>query len=151
MAMKLVPSSVVLIVTADGRKLLCRQPTAFRRLWASKAGTASHASGRGHRFTSATAAAAARKRWARHPPTGRGYRKGARFVFRPRVARAPLRAYYARHPTLGIQYSPPAQGWFVTDDHGTRQLSERAALIKLGHLPRANDRVVPVAIQRRVK
>lgn len=83
--------------------------------------------------------------------TARGYRKGARFVRRKPVPRQPLRERYALTPYRGIQYSPGMRAWFITDVNGTRAISERTALIKLGHLPRQDDRIVPVAITRRVK
>lgn len=83
--------------------------------------------------------------------TARGYRKGARFVRRKPVKRQPLRDLYALQPCRGIQYSPVMRAWLISDIHGTRVITERTALQKLGHLPRQNDRVVPLAIEKRVK
>lgn len=144
-------TNIVLVTTADGRKLLSAEPTARRRLNASRGGTAAQANGTAWRFDSSRGRKAAIKRWKRHPMTARGYRKGARFVRRSPVPRQPLRDKYALQPCRGIQYSPALRTWFITDDNGTRGITERTALRKLGHLPRANDRVVPIAIERRVK
>lgn len=119
----------------------------------SLAGQTAQAKGRGYQWTSDTARAAARKRWKRHPMTARGYRKGQRFTRRPNVQRAPLREKYALPPSANtpIRYRPSDNCWELSDALGTRTISERTALRKLGYLPGPTDRVLPVKIERVVR
>lgn len=145
------PKGIVLIETADGRKLLSSKQEAQRQLQRSKGGQRAQATGRGHAWNSKTARKAALKRWRKHPMTKRGYRRGQRFKNRPPVAHGPLRERYALNPCRGVQYSPALQVWLLTDDSGTRPISERTALRRLGHLPRAIDTVLPVAVLKVVK
>ena len=141
----------VLVSTASGRKLLLSYPTAVARMRQSLAGQTAQAKGLGYQWTSDTARAAARKRWKRHPMTARGYRKGQRFTRRPNVKRAPLREKYAVAPSSGIQYHPSKQQWSLSDALGTRVITERTALRRLGYLPGPTDRVLPVKIERVVR
>lgn len=54
------------------------------------------------------------------------------------VDRKALREHYARYPTNGITfYYPWAEcdgGWMLSTPGHTRLISERAALVRLGHL-----------------
>lgn len=141
----------VLVSTASGRKLLLSYPTAVARMRQSLAGQTAQAKGLGYQWTSDTARAAARKRWKRHPMTARGYRKGQRFTRRPNVKRAPLRKAYSTSPINGIQFHTSSASWTISDALGTRTISERTALRKLGYLPGPTDRVLPVKIERVVR
>lgn len=143
--------STVLVTTANNRKLLMAEDTAARRMFAAQGGIAAQAAGTAHRFTSSKGRKAALKRWRKHPMTARGYRKGARFVRRPPVPRQPFRDKYALEPCRGIQYTPDSKQWVLSDRYGTRIITERTALQRLGHLPKATDRIVPIAVERRVK
>lgn len=136
----------VQILTADNLTRIVAAPFAQRQMRSAKGGTAQQAKGVAPRFTTESSRAANAKRWARHPPTGRGYRLGARLVRRKPVPRQPLRDHYALNPHRGVQYSPALRCWFVTDDYGTRPIGERSALIRLGHLPRPTDTTVPETI-----
>ena len=60
-----------------------------------------------------------------------------------RHCRALLRVYYNTHPTNGVWYDWVGEAWWVTDQLGTRVLSERAALIRLGLLSRKKRRATP--------
>lgn len=101
----------------------------------AKGGQIAQARGTGYRWDSESARQAALKAWQTRWRKVRGIRIGRRAKQRPRVLRAPLRAIYALEPKNGIQYSPALKVWVITDDQGTRCLSERTALQKLGHLP----------------
>jgi len=137
----------VQILTADNLTRIVSAPFAQRQMRAAKGGAAGYAKGtKVGAFTSESGRAAINKRWARLKPTGRGYRLGARLVRRKPVPRAPLREQYALNPHRGVQYSPAMRAWFLTDEHGTRPIGERTALIRLGHLPRATDTTVPETI-----
>jgi len=144
-------TDVVQILTADNTTRIVGAMFAHRQAMRRKGGIARFAKGdtRGN-FTSESSRAALAKRWAKKPMTRLGYRKGQRFRNRPQVKRAPLRELYALNPVRGVQYAPSLKVWTVTDEFGTRTISELTALRRLGHLPRATDAVVPETIVKKV-
>jgi hypothetical protein len=136
----------VAVKTPDGQSRVVQASFVKQQLGRINGALKLQRTGKSGNFTSETARAAINARWAKHVMTRFGFRKGARFVRRAPVKRAPLRARYAMNPTRGVQYVPNLRVWTVTDDHGTRPITERTALIRLGHLPRRNDAIIPVEI-----
>jgi hypothetical protein len=107
----------------------------------SKGGERVQQLGKAHRWTSEEARACAKKLWATRWKMNRRINKrlGRPASNKPMVMRAALRAHYAVWPDKGIHYQPPrllgVGLWILTTKEGSRVLSERAALIRLGHLP----------------
>lgn len=108
--------------------------------------------GQAHRWTSAQAQKAARRRWRtpkgpyggtrRNRATGRFY---ARLAKRPAITEAmrqTIRAEYSQIPKNGLYWGQGEDSgtgqWWVIDIQGDRisqrRISERAALVRLGHL-----------------
>lgn len=89
--------------------------------------------GTSHRWTSETARKAAVKSWTKRRKFSKriGTRVGMKAARRPAQWREPLRAYYAEVPTRGITFNTFTQEWY----RDNRKVSERAALVALGHLP----------------
>ena len=141
----------VVVRTNTGRKVLTTLQEAGRQMGRSSGGMHTQASGKvTTRFSAETGRAAALKRWARHPDTGRGYRLGQRFTKRKTIPRAPLRERYAREPSKGIRYDVALKQWFITDTYSTRPITERTALRRLGYLTRPTDRIVPNTIVKKI-
>ena len=113
----------------------------------SKGGQTAAARGMSHRWTSESAKEARQKgleaRYGRLA-TRIGVKVGGRIKYRPSVNRAALRVLYTERLVSGVGYDPfynghpfhkPHGQWLVVDTHGTRCISERTALRRLGHLP----------------
>lgn len=100
--------------------------------------------GVGHKWTSAEASKAAKKLWKTRQRKVHGIRIGLRSKRQPRTDRWTLRGQYALNPDSNPQniwYDPFNRTWQA---HGT-VLSERTALIRLGHL-RSQHGFVPRVI-----
>jgi hypothetical protein len=107
--------------------------------------------GTAHRWTSETARKAAIKSWTKRRKFNKriGTRIGVKAARRQSVFRQPLRDYYAETPTRGITFNAFTQTWY----RNNRIVSERAALVALGHLPSAAsyipDTVTPIIRKNR--
>lgn len=143
--------TVVQILTADGRLRIVGSSFARFQMLNANRGIVSYATGAGARFDSTSGRKAVQKRWAKHPQTRLGIRKGARLVRRSPVSRGPLRERYSLSPCRGIQYSPALKVWTITDQHNTRPITERTALRKLGHIPYPDDKIRPIQIVKGVQ
>ena len=126
-------------------------------LGGQKGGRQAWVNGTAHRFTSESARKAARRRWDHHHKvnTRIGVRLGMTSTRRPAVDHKALRRQYALEPgfdSLGpIWYNPRLQIWQSDDfGRGNKRISERTALIRLGHLKKRSrgpfipDSVKPV-------
>lgn len=123
-------------------------------LGGQKGGLRIAALGLAHRWTSETARKAARKSWDKRRKFNKriGRRLGDPANRRPKLWREPLRAYYAENVTKGIGYVRETKTWgrfhVVGGALTVRCISERAALIALGHLksPRGYipDTITPI-------
>jgi hypothetical protein len=89
--------------------------------------------GTAYRWTSETARKAAVKSWTKRRKFNHriGTRIGVKAARRAPCWREPLRQYYAENPTRGITFNTFTQQWY----RDNRIVSERAALVALGHLP----------------
>lgn len=145
------PKTAVLVLTAEGHYRIADSGFVRHQVAVSKSRVKQHALKTAPQFTSVSAKAAITKRWAKHPVTRTGMRRGARLIRRKPVARQPLRDRYTLAPVRGVQYSPALKVWVLTDEFGTRPITERTALIRLGHLPKARESFVPVEIVKKVK
>src|SRR3990167_3878521 len=132
---------VTVRVLVRGQSRLVSSRYAAQQMGRSKGGRRAQQLGAGHRWTPDTARQAALKGWAtrRRPSAYReGVRIGGPARYRPRVVRVPIREQYARHQGAGVGYDREQGQWYVRDEAGgTRRLSERYALIRLGMLPPA--------------
>jgi hypothetical protein len=126
-----------LVTLADGTTRLMSADEVRRKLASQKGGRTAARKGTRYSWNSKTAREAALKAWATRWRRLRysGVRAGRPRHQRPPVDHAKLRAYYAKHPTLGIHFYPASNRWFEVTSQGYVQLSERSALIRLGHLP----------------
>lgn len=116
------------------------------KLASQKGGQTAQARGTGYRWDSASASKAAKKVWRTRWRVNKrlGVRVCRKPKNRPAVNHVALRAIYAGNPVKGIVYVSAVYRfdnlselghWTLTDTHGTRRISERTALTRLGHLP----------------
>lgn len=145
------PTSVSLVRTAEGLTRIVDTGFALHQMGVSKAASKGHANGNAPQFTSESGRKAVAKRWAKHPITRTGMRRGARLVRRKAIPRGPLREKYSLNPVRGVQYFPTLKVWLLTDENGTRPITERTALRRLGIIPKERETLVPVEIIREVK
>lgn len=141
------------LVTVNGvsRRVNSRW-AALQRIRSANA-TSLHVRGVAHVWTSETARTAAIASWRKRGKLNKRINKrlGRPSKNRPRVMRQPLRDFYESRRVGGIQYHRrmldphPKTGalGYWTCDNGDRVLSERQALIKLGHLPSQHGWVPP--------
>lgn len=100
-----------------------------------------HISGKAHRWTSTSARDAALKMWKQRPVNKRiGVRLGKRIALRPRLNHAAIRAVYLDSSWSTVWYERGSLTiglghWRVKTATGSRAISERAALVRLGYLP----------------
>jgi hypothetical protein len=125
---------------------------AKKRMASSRVMNQLHAEGRAHRWTAAEAQAAVRKYWKSVKRSKRlgGLALGLKSK-KKKLNHAALRARYTNNQTHGVRFLPFFQPpliydgqeqrrgegvWMLALPDGTeRILSERAALIRLGHIP----------------
>lgn len=136
-----------LVVKLENGQTRLLQPAAVRlRLGQSRGGQAAQANGLANRFTSETGRKAARKSHGRRSKRT-GAVLGRKRKYRPRIDRKALRArhvWWLTAPEEDICYWPDLGVW---TDNGQR-LSERTALIRLGHLPPRRRMPLPVAVRQ---
>lgn len=151
-----VHKGLVQVVNHLGQSHLMSSAEAAMQLGRSKGGRTAHLRGTRYCWTSEQARKAALKAWKTRWRLSKrlNIRLGRPAKLRARVNRAQLRAYYATTPYLGIWYSPKT-GWHQRTSEGDSRLTERTALIRLGHLPPPRkrgfvpvDTGIPIAAQR---
>lgn len=151
----------VIVLTREGVTRTMSSRDAASQLGRSKGGRTAQARGTGHRYTSETARAAARKLWdTRYPMNVKlGRRLGRVSKCLPAVRRAPLREkhafsapegyphaagiYYVKlHTVSGVRHQ------WVSYDGGTgvQLLGERTALRRLGYLRYPRKLPMPVTV-----
>jgi hypothetical protein len=116
---------------------------AKQRMGLRRAAEKMHAEGKAYKWDSETAREAARKRWKKVKRSKRlgGIALGLKLKKRKPVDKKAMRERYSgiANSERGVHYCPLQRLWFreVAGDGwtGCRVLSERAALIRLGHLP----------------
>lgn len=122
----------------QGHWRMMSKAEAARQVGRSKGGTTTQARGTGHLWNSESARKAALKRWKRFPKRKTGVRRGIRLAVRPRVDRQALRDRYTHETRYGITYTPSTGQWRVAhtgcSESLQRIVSERTALVRLGHL-----------------
>ena len=138
-------SGVSLVRLGSGQVRLMHPAEVARQRGRSKGGQTVQRTGSGHRWTSETGKAAITKHWKhvrRRKSDNRplGLKSGRR---KPLDYKA-LREQYSRTPRLGIAYSVSEKCWSISDNTGSRPLSETRALQILGHLPKGTR--VPVEV-----
>lgn len=100
-----------------------------------------HATGKAHKWDPATARAAALKMWRQRPVNKHvNWRLGKRIRSRPTINHAAIRAVYQMVDWSAVWYGPGSRPnepghWHIKTETGSRIISERAALIRLGYLP----------------
>lgn len=141
---------VVTLQRQDGKVRLISQREYHHLRGASRGGTYTAGRPNPGRFTSDSGRKAAQRLWkGRYRMNQRvGMRLGLPSRRAPRVKRGPLRTYYAAHPTNKIhcflrQGEVNRYDWFLIDGFICRQISERAALQRLGHLKKPSPRYIP--------
>jgi len=129
---------------ANGQTRRISSAKVARMVGRARGAEALHTAGKAHRWTSASARAAALKMWRLNPVNRNvGWRLG-----RPAKNRKPLRE--AERQQIRKTHAGPSSGtvwwqqgsdpvglgsWRVSHSTGSRTISERAALIRLGYLP----------------
>jgi hypothetical protein len=126
---------------------------AARVLGGQRGGLQAAVSGKAHKWTTETARKAAHKSWTKRRKFNKriGTRVGMVVNKRkPLAPRAFWREYYAENPTRGISCVYIGLGWEWVREG--RPISERAALIALGHLKSSRgyipDTITPVPRQK---
>lgn len=144
---KPVHKGLVQIETKEGRVLLMGSAQAAMQQGRSKGGREAHRKGTRFCWTSEQARAAAQKAWKTRWRKAKGIRIGRPAKQRPAVNHAKLRTYYSTRSYMGVQFDAKTNVWMQTDSHNkvTYPITERTALIRLGHLPPPRKRgLVPV-------
>lgn len=111
---------------------------AKRLMGVRKGAEAMHAAGKAHQWNSETARAAVRKWWksVRRSKRLGGIALGLKLKRRKAVDHKALRKRYANNMTRSVWFDPETERWLIERPGcESRVLSERAALIRLGHLP----------------
>jgi hypothetical protein len=130
-------------VVVDGNKGLVDERWAKAQQARSRGAITLHARGKAHRFNSVTGRKAIRRLWDRRYRFNKhvGRRLGHASKHRPGVTWAGFRALYANSSTSAVFYMPCNGTWWRKPDEGLPyKISERAALVALGHLPRPKGR-----------
>lgn len=133
---------LVRVTLPNGQTRFMTKLKALAQLARQTGGRHTHAAGHGCPFTSASSKKALAIRWSTTNRRVRGHRIGLKSNRRPPVDHAALRAQYAAQPTAGLtcRLEPDGKGhpvtWILDEDGRIRPISEHAALIRLGHLPR---------------
>lgn len=133
-----IPERAYITVEAPDGKGVRQYRTRYvnNKLASQKGGQTAQARGTGHRWDSESASKASKKVWRTRWRVNKrlGVRVCRKPKNRPTVSHVELRGFYANNPVKGIVYGTDT-GWLLTDAHGTRRISERTALTRLGHLP----------------
>lgn len=135
---------VAVVRTGSGTKLIGLRRLAQLR-GNSRGGSITATRPNPGRFTSETARKAARKVWAtrwRYVPRA-GIRIGRKRKNAPQVNRASLRTLYSNNPINNVWFAPEVGLWQLDTGSQTRCITERTALQRLGHLPRARKHWQP--------
>jgi hypothetical protein len=144
------PGSPGVIVDVRGRHtpMMMSLGRARQRRGAQKGGETTAARGTGYRWDAERARKAAQKRW-KHVRRVRGRAIGLKQATRARTDRAALRAYYAAD--FGavtdaydgtIYFDQTIKKWYRSMGGSWHLLSERQALVRLGHLRRTARPVI---------
>jgi len=124
----------------DGQTRRISSAKVARQLGRAKGANTLHAIGKAYVWTSETARTAALKRWKQTPMNKRiGVRLGVSVVRQAAVNHVDLRCIHTDVGLLGVWYVKASRQngpgyWLVKTLIGSRRISERAALIRLGYL-----------------
>lgn len=131
-------NKVVMVLMPNGRYRHVLSRTLASLMGNSKGALAIWASGHAHRWTSEEARRAAKKSWKRKGRMSKRLktRIGRKLARKPRLNRRAIRDAHRLRTMAQTGVYCCGHDWFHEDETTIRRISERAALRRLGYLPR---------------